>query len=263
VDRWTSRLKHLCHLIVRDRRPYCPVNGLMALVPLSATDSDDDASQTGTLFQMDVTAARSVIQIHCPLIAMLCDLETAKGFREFLDRFPSEQRQRRLGQRFPLVPDVEPGQLPAKVEGSVSWICESLFPNWVYRLFRLEESADGADMGTVTRGNVRLYQLMGEMNERRRRLARVLVRGVVGEDGGPPLFGGCYIAGTGKDAEHEQAFVPGVFRRLIEGQNFVSWTDKALGDEANYNRWTASGYTGLAICTVVVVGLGLFFWIKG
>jgi hypothetical protein len=103
---------------------------------------------------------------------------------------------------------------------------------------------------------------MGEMNQRRRRLARVLVRGVVQEGNGPPLFGGCYIAGTGKEAERDQAFVPGVFRRLVENQNFVSWTDKALNDEADYNRWTTYGYVGLGVCAAVVIGLGLFIKVR-
>ena len=35
-------------------------------------------------------------------------------------------------------------------------------------------------------------------------------RGVVTEGNGPPLFGCCYIAGTGKNPDRDQAFVPGV-----------------------------------------------------
>ena len=34
LERRTAQLKHLCGLIVRDRRPYCPINGLLVLVPL-------------------------------------------------------------------------------------------------------------------------------------------------------------------------------------------------------------------------------------
>lgn len=38
IERCTARLEHLCRLIVRDRRPYCPANGLLLLVPFAGTD---------------------------------------------------------------------------------------------------------------------------------------------------------------------------------------------------------------------------------
>src|SRR5262249_36356517 len=61
VERLSARLRHLCRLIVRDRRPYCPVNGIMVIVPVAATDTDEDANQTGTLIQKDLSAARDVL----------------------------------------------------------------------------------------------------------------------------------------------------------------------------------------------------------
>ena len=40
VELLSSRLKYLCRLIVRDRQPYCPANGILLLIPLAATDSE-------------------------------------------------------------------------------------------------------------------------------------------------------------------------------------------------------------------------------
>src|SRR5207247_385369 len=106
VELLTARLRYLCRLIVRDRKPYCPINGLMVLVPFGAMDTDDDANQTGTICQLDLQTARRAFQVNCPAFVLVCDLESAGGFKEFMERFPTEQRQRRLGQRLPLAPDL-------------------------------------------------------------------------------------------------------------------------------------------------------------
>jgi hypothetical protein len=259
VETQKARLKHLCRLIVRDRRPYCPLNGILVLVPYAAADSDDDAVQTGTTCQRDLEAARDVLQVNCPVFALICDLEIAPGFRDFLERFPADQRQRRLGQRYPLLPDLEPEKLPAMVEGGMEWVCQAMIPNWVYKLFRLE-GAGRDELSTVVKGNARLYRFMGDLRERQKRFSRLFVRGVLGDNGGPALFGGCYVAGTGKDLVREQAFVAGVFRRLLENQNYVSWTDAALREEADNQRWTYSGYVGLVVAVAALAGLGILAW---
>jgi hypothetical protein len=257
----TARLRHLCRLIVRDRRPFCPVNGLLLVIPAAATDSDEDANQTGLLCRQDLQAARDVFQTHYPVLALVGDLETLPGqcFREFVDRFPENRRGGRLGQRFPLVPVLEPGALEGKITDSVSWICEVLMPSWVYRLCRVERSA-GEAVPQVVQGNARLILLMAQLYGRRQRLARILTRGLLLGATGPLLFGGCYLGGTGRGRQ-EEAFVPGVFKRLLDEQSAVSWTEEALAEEARLKRWTQYGYAGLVVVVAVFAGLALV-WMK-
>src|SRR5262249_40069964 len=138
VELLTARLRYLCRLIVRDRKPYCPVNGMMALIPFGATDTDDDANQTAAICQQDLQTARRAFQVNCPVLALVCDLEAASGFKEFMERFPTEQRQRRLGQRLPLAPDLaENESATALVERSALRLGNQLFPPYLYRLFPL------------------------------------------------------------------------------------------------------------------------------
>src|SRR5262249_2308332 len=120
--------------------------------------------------------------------------------------------------------------------------------------------ADGReDMSTAVTGNVRLYQLMCQMRERRARLSRMLTRAInVSDPRSPVLFGGCYIAGTGRAPSREQAFIAGGFRRLIEKQNFVSWTAEAMEEETKFESWTKYGYMGIG-AFAVIVGLILFY----
>jgi hypothetical protein len=257
VERLTARFRHLCRLIVRDRRPYCPLNGILLLFPLAATDSDDDATQTGDLCARDLRAAREVLQVHCPLLAMVCDLQNVPGFRDFIERFPEKERGRRVGQRFPLVPDVEPAKIEAKIDEAVRWVCNMLVPSWVYKLFRVETTKDA--MSEMVRGNVRLYKFMDLIRGRQKRLSKILNRGVLTDDNGPLLFGGCYVGGTGRDGR-EQGFVAGVFQRLTLEQNYVSWTEKGLAEESRYRQLTNMGYMAIGILLLVIVGLGYVIW---
>jgi hypothetical protein len=257
VERCTARLEHVCRLITRDRRPYCPLNGVMALLPFAGGDNDDFANQTAEVFQRDLATTRRVFKVQCPTFAILSDLETADGFREFIDRFPEGQKQRRVGQRFPLLPDLpEADSTASMVDRGVAWICQALFPNWVYKMFRIE--APGQDSTPITQGNVKLYELMSSMRERQRRFSRVVTRWLTGDTRGLPLFGGCYVAGTGKDPDHEQAFVPGVFRRLIENQDFISWNEQALKEDEDYNTWATRGYLILGVA--LIIGLAMLFY---
>jgi hypothetical protein len=252
VARLTARLRYLCRLIVRDRHPYCPLNGILLLLPLAGSDSKEDSEQSGGACQLDLATVRQVLQVHCPLFVMVCDLETAPGFAEFADRFPTEQRQRRVGQRFPLVPDLAEGQSSLDtIDQSVHWICNTLIPSHIYKLFRVEKPGR-EEVGPVVKGNTRLYQLFFQIRDRQERLRKMIVRGLSADPGGPLLFGGSYVAATGKDPQREQAFIPGVFRRLIENQDYVSWTATGLREEATFQRWTKYGYIG------ILVGLVLF-----
>jgi hypothetical protein len=252
VEELTARLRYLCRLVVRDREGYCPINGLMLLVPLAATDSDEDANQVGELCRRDLKTARDVLQVHCPLFVMVCDVENVPGFEEFIGWFQEKERGRRVGQRFPLVPDIDVEKVGAKVDESVRWIGDVVVPSWVYKLFRVESTANGA--ADPTRFNTRLFRMMVAMRERQKRLSRILVRGIPLDEEGPPLFGGCYIAGTGKDAR-SQGFVAGVFQRLSLEQNFVSWTAKGEAEEARFRWLTSLAYVAVGLLGVAAIAL--------
>jgi hypothetical protein len=257
TERQTARLQHLCRLILRDRKPYCPMNGIMMLVPFAATDSEAEAEQTAELCRRDMMTLRRTLRVHCPVFALVCDLETTLGFREFIKRLRPEDRQRRIGQRFPLAANVNGDALLNKVDTAVEWLSNNLVREWVYKLFRVE-SAAGESYDPIVTGNARLYEMLNEMRERHPRLSAILKRALEAEADGNLLFGGCYIAATGSDP----AFVAGVFQRLIDHQNAVTWSDGAFEDDARSHRLTTIGYTVL-----IVVGLAILvlagYWIFG
>ncbi len=253
-----ARLRHLGQLISRERRPYCPINGILLLIPIAATNSEHSAARVGSLCQRDMSLIRKSMPVRCPVFALVCDLETLPGFSELIQRLPDDQRRRRMGQRFPLIPDVEPMSLPAIFEGGVNWIAAKQLPAQVDQLWRVEAAGESTTTEAV-QGNVRLYRFLRQIRERHRRLGRVLSLAMTDEGVPTPMLGGCYLAGTGADARTEQAFIPGVFRRLTENQDLVSWNSELLKQESRYRRWTFQGYITLGILAVVYLGLLIAF----
>ncbi len=126
---------------------------------------------------------------------MICDLETVPGFAEFFEQFPADQRQRRMGQRFPLAPDIDDAKVPGMVEGGTEWICEGIFPAYIYKQFKVESS----DPTEVLHDNTQLFKFLYSLHRRRDHLGRVVGRGLASQS---KVFflGGCYVAGTSREA---------------------------------------------------------------
>jgi hypothetical protein len=262
VEESASRLKYLCQLIARDRQPFCPVNGLILLVPFGSTDSDEEARQATEICQRDLATLRQGLKMRCPMFALLVDAETTWGFYEFVSRHKPESKLQRLGQRFPLATDLSPADLREQVDGSVQWMCTHLVPDWVLHLFQVESNPDR--QAQIVQGNVRLFRLLEVFHRRQTQLASILKNVVVtgeetpGQEAEPWLFGGLYLAATGADREHEQAFVRGVLDRLNETQEFVAWTAKTVRDEETNRGQAKMGY--IALAGLWVVALLLLVW---
>jgi type VI protein secretion system component VasK len=262
VERTLARLQHLCKRIARSRRPYCPINGMLALIPLSATSNNVDAKDTATLIRRDLDKVKESLQVECPVFAIVCDFERADGFEDFVAFFPEGQRRRFLGQKFPLVPDLDESSWVKMVESGVQWVGNNLFPSLVYGNWAPEDTKITASRDE-TSANVRLYRFLWQMRERQRRLARILTRGIlIQEGGGSPMFGGFCFASTGRDLMRDQGFANRIFRLMHENQNHVIWTREALAVESAYRRWTYLGYLALGFITILAIGLllSLMWW---
>lgn len=263
--RQTRRLRYLCGLIRRDRRPWCPVNGVLVLVPWEATESDDAARVGCGVLEAELRTAREVFQQRYPTFALVCDLEVARGFDQFRSGFRADMLKQRIGQRVPLVPVGEPEEVGALVGNAARWIGLSVLPAWILRFLKLDAGPDARQTpGASSAHNRSLYLLMRGVFERGPRLAEILARGVppVGgrdEYGAVPMFGGIYLAATGRDGK-QQAFVEGVFQRVIESQNAVSWSPEALAEDARRGRLAVAGYSAVAVLTVAAIGAG--YWLS-
>jgi hypothetical protein len=260
VESLDERLRHLCGLIVRDRRPLCPANGVLALLPYAATDDDSQARQVAAALHQDVAAARSALGISYPVFALLCDMEEARCFNRLIRAYAPDPRYRLLGRSFPLVPDMDIPERVRLIETGMEWICQSLISPMVYRLLQLD-AASGAEDGKVLQSNAELVQFLSETHERWRRLGRILGRVLSLDPQGDLMLGGSYVAATG-ETEGEQGFVAGVLRTMLENQNFVAWTSESLRIDRNESRRATLYNLGFLAIIVLAVTMVYLLWIR-
>jgi IcmF-related N-terminal domain len=262
VEEWSRKLEYLCRLIFRDRHPRCPANGILLLLPLAATASEQVASDTAELSKRDVLTATRGFQLLCPRVPLLCDMETAPGFREFISGFSREKRMPRMGQSCPLAPDFTQSSTalpPEELAKSLSsWVCRQWLPTFIYKEFALEDSP--TQFTSCLNKNTQVFAFLEQLRLREKHLGQILNRGQVRGFPEPLLLGGCYIAGTGS-ASPDQAFVRGILEWLRDNQDFVLWTEEARKEEALFDLWTGRCYSaivGLGILSVLSIVLILW-----
>lgn len=256
AERLAARLKYLCRLVAERRRPFCPANGIVWLIPIAGTATQAIADRTAGAVALDRAAAEAGLQVHCPAAAVVCDAQDLPGFRDLLRGLPEPlARERLLGRSFPLVPAVPAEKRPEVLFNGIDWVARSLLPGVAYQRFGSEAEGNGERWSAA---NGRLWLLLCELHARRAALVRLIGQGIA--DGGdrPPMLSGAYLAGTGP-AEQDQAFVTGVVKQLIGLQNNVGWTAAALAEERDYRRMTAVGY---ATAAALVIAVGAFAYLS-
>ena len=256
-DRLAARLNYLCSLIGERRRPFCPANAVVWLLPVAGTDSVAVADETAAACRADFLAAEAGLQVYCPSAAVVCDAQNLTGFRDLLRGLPeSLARERLLGRSFPLVPGVPPNERPGVLHGGIDWVARHLVPGVAYQRFGSEAEGNGDRWSAA---NARLWGLTAELYDRRAALTRLLGQGVADGSARPPMLAGAYLAGTGPD-EQDQAFAAGVVQQLLALQNHVAWTPAAEAEERDYRRMTAVGYAATFVLVVAVAAFGYSTW---
>jgi hypothetical protein len=256
VARHKARLAHLCRLIVRDRQPHCPANGVLLLVPLAGTDNAAEAQLTAQAAQEDLGVVRQEMKLDCPVVSLLVDMEEAPGFGELMKRQSPKDLGNRRGSGFPMATRLGREELLAEVKKSLAWVCTTYLQDSVYRIFQAE-TPEKADPNPLFPGNASLVLLLDEMNERADALSAIVQQAIA--PGQEPLFryAGCYMAATG--AKGSQGFVAGVFQKMVREQSCVGWTQAALDEDAQCHTW-ATYYVILA-GVLFLMGLALAFFI--
>jgi type VI protein secretion system component VasK len=250
LDRLAARLRHVCAKVRQLREPFCPVNGILLVVPEAATRSPAAANQAAALGADDLELATEALQVRCPVLAVVADADRITGVRDLVALLPQDKRDQRLGRRLPYAPNVGPAERATLIEGAVRWVCSALVPRLVYRVAPVAADPDGL----ATQSAARLFAFAATVNARRESLARLFARMLVLPTADAPLPGGCFLAATADSAD-TQGFLGDVFSQLLESQNFVAWTEAARAEDRTLRRRTVFGYAALAGLAAGVVGL--------
>ncbi|MFK7768216.1 MAG: type VI secretion protein IcmF/TssM N-terminal domain-containing protein [Mariniblastus sp.] len=247
----TLRLKHLCRVISESRRPCCPINGVVVLIPYAGAENNDIANHTGMLIERDLEAISDSAMVDAPRLAVICDIQQIDGCNELLSRFPEEQRHRRLGIDFPYVPLCDQGKMKEMISSGLAWLCQKMVPPLVNRLFCSEVSGEVVE--SVNESNRRLYHFASEVRDKQKTFERIIRRAFLGNSQKEELLRGCYFSASGRDAVSTQGFTAGIFSQIHEMQNDASWTDEAMQREKELQNWSNFGYIGIATVAILII----------
>jgi hypothetical protein len=248
-----ARLLHVLHLITGARQPYCPVNGILSLLPFHLILSSDAQSvELQKSIRSDIDLLQTGLKLRCPVSVVVGGMESESGFRVLARRIG---RDKVKASRFGKGNDsLWTPPTPENVEAIARHACGA-FEDWVYHLF---STADG-----LTRtDNGKLYSILCLVRtELQERLTNLLC-GAYGRDEDKEedamLFAGCYFAATGAE-DDRQAFVKAVFEKLVEQEEQLSWTKPAVEENDRYLKLTRIGHTlnlGLIVALVVMLLAG-------
>ncbi len=257
LARCQSRLEHVCRLLRGMRHPWCPVNGIVALLPEQCTADEFMASQGGILAQRDLAMAIRTLGVEVPVITLFSGGEGIPGFREFLGLIPKEKRDQRLGKPIPLALVKDDVRRSEIIRKTIHWQCAELIPRLIMRTFQMRVAdAGGGRMQFSqldTRTNRQLIRLIRAIRTRRDTMGSLCVRLIEGNPDNRVRLSGCYLAATGT-VRRGQGFLTDLFAQLFEGQNFVAWTHQAVKAERRLGWMTLVGYlvtAGLTVFTVL------------
>jgi len=246
VTEQLQRLKYLCQLLKRYRRPVCPINGVLALVPFATIlGSRAESEELQESIKADVTTLQRELQLRAPVSALFVGLEHERGFRELVRRVG---RDRAAAQRFGRKFDVRSIPTTKQMRALSAHVCGA-FEDWIYTLFR--------EHGALSHpGNTRLYSLLCKVRCTLKTWLADVLGGAFGvkegSGGGDRVaFSGCYFAATGATTDR-QAFVRGVLDKLVDEQELVEWTFAAVRNDRRH-RWLAGA--GIAVGVLLSVSL--------
>lgn len=258
TDLYLARLNYLGRLLARVRNQSCPVNGLLLLIPLAASNNVAEARQSGHSCQLDLLTLRSALRVDCPIYVMVCDLEKATGWTEFAAALTAEQRQR-LSCQFPLLPDLEPAEIENLVAGGIKDLMQTRLQVLGDASLHLQ-AGDGETeklRGAQSR-NEKIVGFVAQMYARAESLVNLVTTAFYASAGWCPMLGGIYLMGTG--ADHGQTVVAELCKDMATNQGCVTWTAAALAEERRYRRLArATLAAALLLGAAVLAGSFIFY----
>lgn len=245
TDHVIKRLELICRLVAEERDPFCPLNGIVLLVPIQATDDDATAEEAGERVAQDLQAVMRTTEMELSVQVVLCGLEACDGAEAWLERCPQESRHQPLGTSLPDALESQADSEAAWIGRAAEWLCDDLLPTLA--LGRLRRTmADGSADRHHQEVNRSLHRFVQSMRERRGPLSRLLQQCTAPKSRHWRLRG-CFFAATGSTTSTNHGFTAGLMP-LIQGmQHEVRWLEIRRRRDSLYLAITIAGYGVMAL----------------
>ncbi len=232
------RLLHVCRLINSARVPFCGINGLVTVVPVQwAEDNSPDLSH---VVAQDVQTLHEGLEMLFPVVCLFSGIEALGGLNELMARAVEVKDVKRpfsaevkAGSHFASGRPIDPEAASWVTKLGVGW-----FRDWIYAIFKVDPSSPS---------NLRLYRLLSEISDRRRRFAKLLTQGFGRLIGGQPVqLLGVYF--SGRDSKnHNHVFVKQLLDNVLLEQDAVSWSPTRIQRDESAQTWAYAVYGVLSL----------------
>ncbi|WP_164102997.1 type VI secretion protein IcmF/TssM N-terminal domain-containing protein [Candidatus Laterigemmans baculatus] len=273
-----ERFAQLCRLISAAREPYCPINGVVVLIPLEVLGSDEATAEGASCIQQDLQIALRSLETEVSVQIVFSGLAASEGGDELLDRLAEDQLFGTLGCVLPLPPEGDGDAAQRATDQAAAWLCDGLFPALARRVLRrgeLDAPNDHSEHSdhsvpsdrAAQAGNRRLHALVAAFRGRRQRLSRLLA-GCLPATPGQWRIRGCFFAPTSSQRPptaapptpappipDRQAFAAGILMQIQRMQNEVRWLASRRRRDSLALAATLVGYALILTATLATAAL--------
>ncbi len=174
IETATARLEHVCRLLLKERLPLCPINGILLVLPFELiARGEQETTDLCNSAKADLATLRTFLQLRCQAIALFGGMEQLDGFTELMRRLgPKVTKEQQFGKGY------NPRCYPARSELSAvaQHACGS-FEDFTNHLLL---SANN-ERRSNPRGNRQLYSLVCRIRALQQRVEYVIVNAFAGD----------------------------------------------------------------------------------
>ncbi|PHR86057.1 MAG: hypothetical protein COA78_38380 [Blastopirellula sp.] len=252
-----EKLEYVCDLLIKDRQPVCPLNGILVMMPFEMIEGVSDQIQRAV--HSDLETIRNKTQLRCSVTALVTEMESHPGFQELIRRVGLKRsKEQRFGKGFNLWNP----PIAEQMEAVGKHACGA-FEDWAYMLFRERD-------GLRRPGNPKLFSLLckvrGVFSEQ---LSNVLANSFGYEPDKDPrsagsalLFSGCYFAATGA-TDDRQAFVRSVLYKMMQQDGELDWNEDALAKDQQADNLANFASLIAGVGFLAIVGFFIYQYLNG
>lgn len=260
----SEKLRYLCGLVAESRKPYCSLNGILVVLPLSIGDSVKLTSHTLEMVQSDIQIIKEETGLDLPYAVLCTELNAYEGFDELVPRLKEASKLRYLGLALPTRLDLKTQDWARQIRKGLRWYHRSIMTSLIYKnILSLDpEKPNPSETGRqcMIRENHMAFTFLQKTRKSWDRITELCVR--LGENHisryhANPRFSGLFLTGLDNQGTGPWIFMHDMARHLINQQNSVAWTINALKKNRLYKR--LSYFIFFAVFLILIVVLFILF----
>lgn len=217
-----AQMEYLALILKRDRT-YCPLNGVLQLLPFDWVNRRREHSKLVRSIRKDLEALSHALSLQYPFVLGFTGIDTLPGYEAFIRRCRELDPHSHLARAGSGV--MTGAALNEFSANYLSQVTSHCFRDKAYEAFLVDLD---------NRQNARLYNLVCALDDEVDNLKHILIQiGAPNPTGtSTARFAGCYLAALGDSTDY-QAFLQGLLFKMLQEQNQVAYTPSELRKD----RW--------------------------